>query len=74
MREVDGRTKVSRRVFLRGTATAVPAAAMAAAGMSISPDAAWAQDAKTLTPRRWRRWHGWRATSIRTIGSPTSIT
>ena len=51
MREVDGRTKVSRRVFLRSTATAVPAAAMAAAGMSISPDAAWAQDAKTLTPQ-----------------------
>ena len=38
MREVDRRTKVSRRVFLRGSATAVPAAAAAVAGMSISPD------------------------------------
>ena len=51
MREVDRRTKVSRRIFLRGSATAVPAAAVAAAGMSISPEAAWAQDAKNLTPR-----------------------
>ena len=50
MRQVDRRTKVSRRVFLRGSATAVPAAAIAAAGMSISSEAAWAQDAKTLTP------------------------
>ena len=38
MRQVDRRTKVSRRVFLRGSATAVPAAAAAAAGMSISAD------------------------------------
>jgi hypothetical protein len=51
MREVDRRTKVSRRVFLRGSATAVPAAAVAAAGMSISPTATWAQDAKTLKPQ-----------------------
>src|SRR5215472_411629 len=50
MRQVDRRTKVSRRVFLRGSATAVPAAAIAAAGMSIGPESAWAQDAKTLTP------------------------
>jgi hypothetical protein len=50
MRQVDRRTKVSRRVFLRGSATAVPAAAVAAAGMSIGPQAAWAQDAKNLTP------------------------
>jgi hypothetical protein len=48
MRQVDGRTKVSRRVFLRGSAAAVPAAA---AGMSISATAAWAQGAKTLPPR-----------------------
>jgi hypothetical protein len=47
MRLVDGRNKVSRRVFLRGSAAAVP---VAAAGMTISPTAAWAQDAKTLTP------------------------
>ena len=51
MRDVDRRTKVSRRIFLRGSATAVPAAAAAAAGISISPEAAWAQDAKNLTPR-----------------------
>jgi len=50
MREVDRRTKVSRRVFLRSSATAVPAAAVAAAGMTISPEAGWAQDAKALTP------------------------
>ncbi|MGC1412022.1 MAG: gluconate 2-dehydrogenase subunit 3 family protein [Acetobacteraceae bacterium] len=50
MRQVDRRTKVSRRVFLRGSATAVPAAAAAAAGMTITPTAAWAQDAKDLTP------------------------
>jgi len=50
MREVDRRTKVSRRVFLRGSATVVPAAAAAVTGMSISPAAAWAQDAKNLTP------------------------
>ena len=50
MRQVDGRTRVSRRVFLRNGATAVPAAAVAAAGMTISPEAGWAQDAKTLSP------------------------
>jgi hypothetical protein len=50
MRQVDGRTRVSRRVFLRNSATAVPAAAVAAAGMTISPEAGWAQDAKTLSP------------------------
>ena len=50
MREVDRRTKVSRRVFLRGSATAVPAAAVAAAGISIGTEAAWAQDAKNLKP------------------------
>jgi hypothetical protein len=50
MREVDRRTKVSRRVFLRGSATAVPAAAVAAAGITISPESAWAQGAKNLNP------------------------
>lgn len=48
MREIDRRTQVSRRVFLRGSATVVPAAALAAA--AISPAAAWAQDAKALQP------------------------
>jgi hypothetical protein len=49
MREADRRTKLSRRVFLRGSATAVPAVAVAAAGL-ISPDATWAQNAQILTP------------------------
>jgi hypothetical protein len=48
MRKVDRRTKVSRRAFLRSSATAVPAAAAAAAGIGIGPQAAWAQDAKNL--------------------------
>ena len=48
MREVDRRTRVSRRVFLRNGAAAVPAAVVA--GASISANAAWAQDAKTLSP------------------------
>ena len=50
MRQVDRRTKVSRRVILRGSATAVPAAAVAAAGVSIGPEAVWAQEAKNLKP------------------------
>jgi hypothetical protein len=50
MREVDRHTRVSRRAFLRGSATAVPAAAVAAAGMTIGPEAAWAQAAKSLKP------------------------
>jgi hypothetical protein len=50
MREIDQRTRVSRRVFLRSSATAVPAAAALAAGVSISAEAAWAQEAKALTP------------------------
>jgi hypothetical protein len=37
-------------VFLRGSATAVPAAALAAAGATISPQAVWAQGAKALQP------------------------
>jgi hypothetical protein len=50
MREVDRRTKVSRRIFLRGAATAAPAAAVAAAGVTITREAAWAQGAKNLLP------------------------
>lgn len=45
MRQVDSRSRVSRRVFLRGSATAA-----AAAGIGISAEAAWAQDAKSLKP------------------------
>ena len=50
MREVDCRVQVRRRVFLRGAATAVPAAALAAGGMGISAQAAWAEGAETLKP------------------------
>jgi hypothetical protein len=50
MRIVDRRTKVSRRVFLQGAATAGPAAAVAAAGVTITREAAWAQGAKNLLP------------------------
>jgi hypothetical protein len=49
MREVDRRGKYSRRIFLKGAASAVPIAAVAAsAGLSIED--AWAADATTLTP------------------------
>ena len=47
MRDLDRRSKVTRRVVLRGSALAVPGAAMA---IAISPEAAWAQAAKNLTP------------------------
>ena len=47
MREVDPRTRVGRRVFLRSTATAVPAAAM---GMTNGAEELWAQTATTLKP------------------------
>lgn len=46
MADVDKRARVSRRVILRGAALAAPAAAVA--GASISPTAAWAQDAKAI--------------------------
>ena len=49
MREVDRRGKYSRRIFLKGAASAVPVAAVAAsAGISIED--AWAADAAALTP------------------------
>ena len=48
MRTVDRRTQVSRRVFLRNSSAALPAVVVA--GASISANAAWAQDAKTLSP------------------------
>jgi hypothetical protein len=48
MRTIDRRTHVGRRNFLRGTAAALPAAAVASAG--ISPQSAWAQDAKAFSP------------------------
>ena len=49
MREVDRRSKYDRRVFLKGAATVVPAAAIAtSAGLTVSD--AWADEATTLTP------------------------
>ena len=47
MRVIDRRTKVGRRLFLKGTATAVPAAALAGAG--ISAKAAWAEETKAFS-------------------------
>jgi hypothetical protein len=49
MREVDRRSKYSRRIFLQGAAAVAPAAAVAtSAGLGIED--AWAADATTLTP------------------------
>jgi hypothetical protein len=50
MREIDRRTYLSRRVFLRGSANAVPTVALAAAGAGISPASAFAQESKALQP------------------------
>jgi hypothetical protein len=50
MRTVDRRRQVSRRGFLQGSATVVPAAGLAAAGMGIGAHAAWAQAATNLKP------------------------
>ncbi|MEK9279717.1 MULTISPECIES: gluconate 2-dehydrogenase subunit 3 family protein [unclassified Bradyrhizobium] len=49
MREVDRRSKHSRRVFLKGAATAVPVAAVATS-LSVSIESAWADDASALSP------------------------
>jgi hypothetical protein len=48
MRETDRRIQLSRRVVLRGSAAALPAAA--AGGMAGSPVTAWAQAARNLNP------------------------
>jgi hypothetical protein len=49
MREVDRRSKYSRRIFLQGAAAVAPVAAVAtSAGLGIED--AWAADATTLTP------------------------
>ena len=49
MREIDPRSKYDRRVFLKGAAATVPAAAVASAtGLGVTD--AWAEDAKALTP------------------------
>jgi hypothetical protein len=49
MREVDRRTKYSRRIFLRGTATAVPTVAIAAS-VGLSIEDAWAEESTALAP------------------------
>ena len=49
MREVDRRSKYSRRIFLQGAATVVPVAAVATSA-SLGIEDAWAADATTLTP------------------------
>ena len=49
MREVDRRSKYSRRIFLQGAAAAAPVVAVASsAGLSIED--AWADDATALAP------------------------
>ena len=49
MREVDRRSKHSRRVFLKGAATAAPVAAVASS-VAVSIEGAWADDASALSP------------------------
>ena len=49
MREVDKRLRSTRRIFLRGAATAVPAAAVAAT--LFTAEASWAAEARNLRPR-----------------------
>lgn len=49
MREIDRRSKHSRRVFLKGAASAVPVVAVAT-GVAVSIEDAWADDATTLSP------------------------
>jgi hypothetical protein len=49
MREVDRRSKHSRRIFLQGAATVVPVVVVAASA-GIGVEDAWAADATTLTP------------------------
>ncbi|WP_458148774.1 gluconate 2-dehydrogenase subunit 3 family protein [Bradyrhizobium sp. UFLA05-109] len=49
MREVDRRSKHSRRVFLQGAATAVPVVA-AATSVGVNIENAWADDSSALEP------------------------
>ncbi len=50
MRTVDRRIQIGRRGFLQASSTAVPAVALATAGLGVSAQAAWAQGAKALAP------------------------
>ena len=49
MREVDRRTRYSRRIFMRGAATAVPTVAIAAS-VGLSIEDAWAEESTALAP------------------------
>ena len=49
MREVDRRTKYSRRIFMRGAATAVPTVAFSAS-VGLSIEDAWAEESTALAP------------------------
>jgi hypothetical protein len=49
MREIDRRSMHSRRVFLKGAATAVPVAAVATS-VGVSIDDAWAEETSALSP------------------------
>jgi len=49
MREVDRRSNHSRRVFLKGAATAVPVVAVATS-VTASIEGAWAEDTSALSP------------------------
>src|ERR1700750_2902809 len=49
MREVDRRSKYSRRVFLQGAATTVPVVAAATSG-GVGIENAWGADATALPP------------------------
>lgn len=49
MREVDRRSKFSRRIFMQGAAAAVPVAAVAT-GTTLSIEDAWAEGAAALSP------------------------
>ena len=50
MRVPDKRVKITRRGFVQASTAAVPAAALATAGLGLSAQAAWAQAAKALKP------------------------
>jgi hypothetical protein len=49
MREIDRRSKYSRRIFLQGAVTAVPVMAVATSG-GLGIEDAWAADATALAP------------------------
>jgi hypothetical protein len=49
MREVDRRSKYSRRIFLQGAVTALPVVAVATSG-GLGIEDAWAADATALAP------------------------